>query len=383
MQKYLQKFTILSVFVIILIMGNEVETLQQLLKEDPSNFQARRELALILADNGFNEEALTNLLYLKKYFPDDAELLYNIGILFEKQKKFEEAEQVYERAVELSPQADFNYNLGEVYVERQKWDNAIDCFKKVLSEDTNDGNSYFNLGLCYMKKEEINMAIDNFQKAIEINPDDIYALFHLGYIYQNNGLTNFAVENYRKILAIAPDYSWAYYNLAYIAYQNGNLEEAKENLLKTIEYNKNDIEAYKLLTKICIQQGEYEDIISLLNVRLGKEENGDLVYILAQVYKYTNQSEEYIVCLEQALKNLLTLTYPEDMVREEYKRADPDAEEKNIMSEQNEVFDEESDDEDEEDSEFDDEDEVSDEFDENDGSDEDDEDDENKDESEE
>ena len=49
-------------------MGNDIETLQNLLKNDPSNFQARRELSILLVNNGFNEEAECNLKYLLKYF---------------------------------------------------------------------------------------------------------------------------------------------------------------------------------------------------------------------------------------------------------------------------------------------------------------------------
>ena len=45
-------------------MEKEIEKLQYILKEDPSNFQVRRELSIILAQNGFNEEALSNIQYL-------------------------------------------------------------------------------------------------------------------------------------------------------------------------------------------------------------------------------------------------------------------------------------------------------------------------------
>ena len=40
---------------------------QDILKKDPSNFQARRELSILLANDGFNDEALSNLEYLIKY----------------------------------------------------------------------------------------------------------------------------------------------------------------------------------------------------------------------------------------------------------------------------------------------------------------------------
>jgi tetratricopeptide (TPR) repeat protein len=305
-------------------MENNIEKLQAILVKDPSNFQARRELSILLIDKGFNEEALSNLQYLEKYFPDDAELQYNLGILYEKTKDFVSAKSAYQKAIEISPQNDFYYNLGEVLVTLEEWDNAISMFKQVLKTDPIDGNCYFNIGLCYFRKEEINLATDNFQKAVDLNPNDIYALFYLGNIYQHNGLTNFAVENYKKVLAISPDYSWAYYNLASIAYENGNLEEAQEYLEKTVQTNKNDIEAYKLLTKIYIKENKLEEIISILENRLEDEDNGDLYYILAQVYKYAKDDELYADSLESALHYSLSLTYPKNIVQKEFDKINGD-----------------------------------------------------------
>lgn len=303
-------------------MEKEIETLQNILQEDPSNFQARRELSILLANNGFNEEALNNLQYLLKFFPEDADLLYNIGILQEKLKNFQSAKESYIKAIDISPQEDFYYNLGEVLVSLNEWDEAILAFKNVLKTDPKDGNCYFNLGLCYLNKDEINIATDHFQQAINLNPKDIFAHFHLGNIYQNNGLTNFAEECYNKVLEITPDYSWAYFNLAAISYKNNNLDQAKNYLEKTIEYNPYDIEAYKLLTKIYLKENEIEEIITILETRLEKEENGDLYYVLAQVYKHIQSSSGYISNLKSALENNLTLTFSKDVIAEELKRVD-------------------------------------------------------------
>ena len=78
-----------------------------------------------------------------------------------------------------------------------------------------------------------------------------------------------------------------------------------------------DIEAYKLLTKICIKETEYENIIEILETRLAKEENGDLYYVLSQVYKFVEKEEEYSKNLELALENNLTLSYPKNIVEKE------------------------------------------------------------------
>lgn len=303
-------------------MGNDIENLQNILKNDPSNFQARRELSILLADNGFNEEALSNMQYLEKYFPEDAELEYNLGILYEKLKDFDNARKSYEKAIKISPQEDFYYNLGEVLVELKEWDKALNAFNTVLKSDPKDGNCYFNIGLCYFKKDEINRAMDNFQKAVELNPKDVYAYFYLGYIYQNNGLTNFAIDSYKKVLAISPDYSWAYFNLAFISFKNENLEDAKYYLQKTVECNETDIEAYKLLTKVCMKLNETEEIISILETRIEDESNGDLCYILAQVYKYVGNMEGYQEYLEEALDNPMSLTFPKDIIEKEFNKID-------------------------------------------------------------
>ena len=74
-------------------MANEekIEELQEILREDPQNFQARRELAILLIDAGFPKEAAQHLLYLAKTFPDDSAIYYNLGIAYEKQKEFKKA----------------------------------------------------------------------------------------------------------------------------------------------------------------------------------------------------------------------------------------------------------------------------------------------------
>ena len=145
---------------------DKIEELQGLIKEDSSNFQARRELAVLLMDCGFNEEALQHLLYLSKMFSYDDGIYYNLGIVYEKMKKIPKSERKpMKKTVEIEPDAmDAVYNLGLVYTELQEYDRAIECFEQVISSDVEDSNSYFNIGLVYFKKKDFLQAIDYFQK---------------------------------------------------------------------------------------------------------------------------------------------------------------------------------------------------------------------------
>lgn len=111
---------------------DKIEELQGLLKEDSSNFQARRQLAVLLMDCGFNEEALQHLLYLAKMFKYDDGIFYNLGIVYEKMRKYTKAKEAYEKTIELEPDAmDAVYNLGLVYTELKEYKKAIECFEKL------------------------------------------------------------------------------------------------------------------------------------------------------------------------------------------------------------------------------------------------------------
>ena len=54
-----------------------------------------------------------------------------------------------------------------------------------------------------------------------------------------------------------------------------------------------------------------------MHTRLQEEENGDLYYCLARVYKYIGDSEEYCSNLELALNNPYTLTFPKKIIKQE------------------------------------------------------------------
>ena len=141
---------------------DKIEELQTLLKNDPQDFQLRRELAVQLIDFGFNEEALKHLLYLSKNFSNDEGIYYNLGIVYEKLKNFTKAKEMYRKALEIKPDyTDAIYNLGLVLTELKEYKDAIDCFNTVLEEDSNDSNTYFNLGMAYFKQKDYLNAIEN------------------------------------------------------------------------------------------------------------------------------------------------------------------------------------------------------------------------------
>jgi len=301
----------------------KIEKLQANLKRDPSNFQIRRQLAMLLLDNGYKKEALAHFLHLAEIFKNDAELFYNMGIVYEKLKDLNNAEKAYQKAIEYATDggADAYYNLGLVYIDKGQYDKAIDCFETVLDAEAEDAqgdsNTYFNIGIAYFKMEKYDSAKYYFLRTVELNPDDIYAHFYLGNIEKITGNPAEARSRFEKVLGISPDYSWAYYNLAVIDFEEDNLKSALENLQKTINYNPKDMDAYKIWAKILMRNNAHTQAVKILDTAIKKcGEFGDLYYLLGEAYKAVGDKERAKNSISLALKHYATLTYDVNLVKE-------------------------------------------------------------------
>lgn len=298
---------------------NKIEELEEIVKKDPNNFQARRELSIALLDKGFNKDALKQINFLLGIFPDDARLYYNQAIALEKLNKENLAENAYLKAIEIdNSQTDFLYNLAYLYLQQKKYEKSLELFWQVIERDSQDANVFFNIGFLLGKLKKHEEAIEYLKKAYELNNNDTLALFYTAYEY--SCLENFdeAKKYYYYVIENCPDYSWAYFNLATIDYKQGNINSAFELLQKTLEYNPKDIGAYKFCAKILIDANQLEQAQQIIEVGLGQCENdANLYYYLGQINKLQNNIKGYVQNLKNAIKNHITLDFPVSKIKTE------------------------------------------------------------------
>jgi len=72
--------------------------------------------------------------------------------------------------------ADMHYNMGVIFQEDNKWDEAAMEYKKVLESDPKDADAHYNLALIYdTAKNDRKQALYHYRKYIELKPeaDDI------------------------------------------------------------------------------------------------------------------------------------------------------------------------------------------------------------------
>jgi protein O-GlcNAc transferase len=166
-------------------------------------------LGRVYVKKTMQDEAITaferaTLLDPKYEFMDDHVLLmefyYNRG-------NFEKALDKAVQILKIDPNqkdatrvAAFSYNsLGQA-------EKALEYYQKVLNDNPNNPDINFNMGWLYKEMQKYDEAIVCLKRTIELKADDIEALQSIAEIYLNvkNDNTN-AVDYYRKAAVVQPD----------------------------------------------------------------------------------------------------------------------------------------------------------------------------------
>ena len=187
------------------------------------------------------KKALTNLKKIKSKKHQNVTLYFYIAICNYYLHSFEEAEECFEKAIELKPDyAEAYYNYAILLAKEMKnIEKANECFEKAIELKPNLAEAHYNYAL--LLSEELNnkeKSEYHYKKAIEFKPDyasayNNYALLLSDKFNDNNS----AKKCFEKAIELKPDYAEAYYNYAAILLEKvNNKKKAKEYLLKAIKY---------------------------------------------------------------------------------------------------------------------------------------------------
>ncbi|MBC7476345.1 MAG: tetratricopeptide repeat protein, partial [Candidatus Sericytochromatia bacterium] len=124
-----------------------------------------------------------------KLNPNNLPAIQNLGGMYLSLGELEKAIEV------LQPIADqrddfplINFNLAVVYHNSQKFDKAIEHYKKAIKADSTLTQGLYNLGICYIEINDYNQAMMTFRKLIKADPEFADAHYYLGNVYLHENL---------------------------------------------------------------------------------------------------------------------------------------------------------------------------------------------------
>ena len=149
------------------------------------------------------EEALDKAEPLSTKKDDKLYLLFLRGELAERQKHFEQAEQLFRQALELDPSNPMTLNyLGYMLADKgMRLPEALKMIRKAVDQEPWNGAYLDSLGWVYFKMGEYELAEDNLRQAVARNQTDPTVHEHMGDLYEKTGRIRQAAEQWQLSLA--------------------------------------------------------------------------------------------------------------------------------------------------------------------------------------
>ncbi len=158
-------------------------------------------LAFLHGQDVRNRELLTRTWNSWRWFD------HGVGMFETELEYSEDQEESFTRSASLDPEDPYALNnLGSVYLQQGRTEEAIAAFHKAVKLNSNYYKAYGNLGVAYARLGEIKRAVGFYRKALKLNPKDPATHLNLGAALAGQGKNTQAASHLREFLRLAPDH---------------------------------------------------------------------------------------------------------------------------------------------------------------------------------
>ena len=230
----------------------------------PNNSKVQEMLSEYKEERTYNLIEKASNLYNKKDYNDaiitykaiekpDAEVYLGIGACYQAMERYDEAINNYKKALSMdsaNPNVYYflglaclykkDYNNSEMYLTRAKQLDDLnpdiqDAYKSLQFAKSED---LMNKGIKLFEDGKNDAAITNFNNAINLCKENGYAFYYRGLAYDTKGDNAKAISDYSKAIALNPELTMAYYSMALSYDALKNTAEAKKMYQKFLQENK-------------------------------------------------------------------------------------------------------------------------------------------------
>ncbi len=257
-------------FALDFIKNNKTDTARNLFEKiinlNPKSIQANYNLGIIYENNGnFDKaaEAYDRVIEIDKNYQDIpkkiGQLYAKAGAIFFDKSDNDNAGKYYEKAIANGIEnEEIFYRLGTIYENRGSLDKAKKFFDKILKKSEGDHYKDISEKLeeldlhrmeIYLEEEKYAEAIREAKKILEKNPDNIEIQYNLAVAFEKRKFHKEAIQYFENLLKHQPDYldvkerlKNIYMDKANKLYQMGNYSDALKDYTEIMKFDVNKYE---------------------------------------------------------------------------------------------------------------------------------------------
>lgn len=146
--------------------------------------------------------------------------------LFENQSKFVEAQDHYQKALQVAPK-DLSalVGLARLHDRQGNWQKAVELYQQAIKVEPNNSLVYNDLGLCLARQQQHETALQALNKAVALTPGSAKYRNNLATVLEEVGRSDEAFQQ----LSAGNSPAVAHYNLGYLLQQKGQRAEATQH----------------------------------------------------------------------------------------------------------------------------------------------------------
>ncbi|MDP9002907.1 MAG: tetratricopeptide repeat protein [Myxococcota bacterium] len=138
------------------------------------------------------------------------EMYVQASALDEDAATYEQAEALYQRAIQIDPSLAIAYtNLGNIRFRRGDEIGAEAMYRRAIEVDPRQPEAHYNLGYVMLERGDARVATAFFERALEGDPRFADAHFNLAMAWERLGERSHARPHWRKYLELEPSGTWA------------------------------------------------------------------------------------------------------------------------------------------------------------------------------
>ena len=150
--------------------------------------------------------------------------------------------------------AEGHYKQACWYLDRSRYEEAINELKKAIYIKPDHSEAYNALGVAYDQKGDFAAASYAYKMALQLNPSHSYIYNNLAYALILQGKNKEAIDSLKQAIADGSDSTVTHNNLGLAYAFSGRFDLA----MKEFEYTGNSSFAHELLAKMQYEKGNFE-----------------------------------------------------------------------------------------------------------------------------
>jgi tetratricopeptide (TPR) repeat protein len=220
---------------------------------------------------------------------------------YETERNYPAAESIYQKVLALDPKnAEALKRLGILEQTELRFDESIQLFKRILSEQSDYPQVNFFLGLSYYGRHDLKNAFGSFNQELKTSAPHPATRYYLALVLEAEGRTNEAIDQLNEVAAQNPDKPEVLYELARL-----HVDASFRAIDRLRRIDPDSFQNHAFMAQLYGQEGHYEAAISEYQAALQKQpDTVGIHFPLGVAYRRLHQFEaaekELLLALQES-----------------------------------------------------------------------------------